>query len=524
MKTNKLIRAYFYEFLNPLLITFFFIFFLYAQNVSQLPYNLTIRVTLISLFITIVIYSLLSYLFKNKIKSSLSLCILLIALFSFGRISTSLPFFELLKVGGLVIGKNKVIFLIESLVVLFLIRKVSKTEKKLRELSKYIFLITSFLILFNFGRIFYYWITNSYVNQIIANQIIQKSNTSQDKLPKELPDIYYLVLDMHTRSDVLKELYNYQDEVLIPYLSKKGFYIASNSHSNYLHTSLSLASSLNLDYIENLFKDSPNSYKDYLTIKKMIDQNKIALELKKLGYTYITFNSGFSLTETSSIADIFYNYEFGLNRFEQLFLNTTLFSKILRLLKFDLNSFHRERILSIFEKLKNIPKETRPTFTFAHIISPHPPFIFGSNGESRGSEKRFTFKDAAEYPGTKEEYKTGYINQLSFIDKKLIETIEEILLDSEKKPIIILQGDHGPSSEIDWNNRKNLSGVNMLINPKSEISIKERSSILNAYYFPNNGSEELYEDISPVNTFRLLLKYYFDYPTELLEDKIIIDK
>lgn len=519
MKINKLIRVYNYEILNPLFITFFSIFFLYAQNISKLQYNLTIRITIISLLLTMVAYLTLSCLLKNKTKSSLILCILLIALFSFGRISLSLPFFELLKIGQLVIGKNKIIFLIESIIIFFLIRKILRTKNNLREITKYIFLTTIILILFNFSRIFYYWITTFYFHSPT-----QKTRFFKGKISDELPDIYYIILDMHTRADVLRELYNYEDNILIPYLTEQGFYIASNSRSNYLHTSLSLPISLNLNYVENLLKDLPNSHKDLAITKKLIDQNRIALTLKQLGYTYITFNSGFSITETSSIADIFYNYEHGLNRFEQLFLNTTIFSKMLRFLKFDLNNFHRERILAIFEELKNIPKNSEPTFTFVHIISPHPPFIFGPNGEKVGSNKRFTFKDAAEYPGTKEEYKTGYINQLAFIDRQVVDTIDEILRESEVKPIMIIQGDHGPSSEIDWTNRGKLSGIEKLINPTSEISINERSSILNAYYYPHEGNEQLYENISPVNTFRLLLKYYFDYPIELLEDKTIIDK
>jgi hypothetical protein len=44
----------------------------------------------------------------------------------------------------------------------------------------------------------------------------------------------------------------------------------------------------------------------------------------------------------------------------------------------------------------------------------------------------------------------------------------------------------------------------------------ERTSILNAYYLPNGGSQDLYPTISPVNSFRIVLNTYFGTNLELL--------
>lgn len=44
-------------------------------------------------------------------------------------------------------------------------------------------------------------------------------------------------------------------------------------------------------------------------------------------------------------------------------------------------------------------------------------------------------------------------------------------------------------------------------------------SILNAYYIPNNVNLFLYETITPVNTFRIILNNYFGQNLPLLEDK-----
>ena len=46
----------------------------------------------------------------------------------------------------------------------------------------------------------------------------------------------------------------------------------------------------------------------------------------------------------------------------------------------------------------------------------------------------------------------------------------------------------------------------------------ERTPILNAYYLPGQAASHLYESISPVNTFRLILNQYFGGQYPLLKD------
>ena len=47
----------------------------------------------------------------------------------------------------------------------------------------------------------------------------------------------------------------------------------------------------------------------------------------------------------------------------------------------------------------------------------------------------------------------------------------------------------------------------------------ERMSILNAYFFPGRSYQELYPEITPVNTFRVVLNTFFGADLELLPDK-----
>ena len=66
------------------------------------------------------------------------------------------------------------------------------------------------------------------------------------------PDIYYFILDSYGRSDLLASNFKYDNSAFISDLEKMGFYVADCSQSNYPRTDVSLGSSLNLDYLQNL--------------------------------------------------------------------------------------------------------------------------------------------------------------------------------------------------------------------------------------------------------------------------------
>ena len=110
------------------------------------------------------------------------------------------------------------------------------------------------------------------------------------------------------------------------------------------------------------------------------------------------------------------------------------------------------------------------------------------------------------FTGQPEEYIEGYRGQLIYLNTVLIETLSAILQQSDSPPMIILQADHGPGAYLDQNSNEN-------------SNLKERISILNGYYFPDQDSTGLYPTISPVNSFRIVFNQIFQTNFELLNDK-----
>jgi len=139
------------------------------------------------------------------------------------------------------------------------------------------------------------------------------------------------------------------------------------------------------------------------------------------------------------------------------------------------------------------------------VFAPHPPFVFQSDGNPALHDVPFSTRDGGPFADGGKKYVHGYREQVRFLNTRVIEAIDRILQNSAKPPIIVLQGDHGPGSC--W------------VPDLDESDPRERVSILNAYYFPDRRYDRLYPEITPVNTFRLILSQYFGSGDALLEDR-----
>jgi hypothetical protein len=268
-------------------------------------------------------------------------------------------------------------------------------------------------------------------------------------------------------------------------------------------TFLSLASSLNMKYINYLSELSGAESKDRSIPNQMVKNSEVMNFLKSKGYKFIHFSSGAEPTDRNRYADLYFRSKAG-NEFQMMLIKTTLLNAVERRFKFFRVST-RNRVLFTFSKLGELHKIKEPIFVFAHIISPHPPFCFGANGEPVPEVK-------LELHGTVWAQKENYVNQLIFISKKVKVLIDEILSGSEIPPIIILQADHGPGSF--FGDPGSAAGE-----PVGENALNERMTIFNAYYLPSGGDTLLYSSITPVNTFRLIFDFYFGTKYGLVDDR-----
>jgi hypothetical protein len=329
-------------------------------------------------------------------------------------------------------------------------------------------------------------------------QILQSPSANSSSFP----NIYYIILDGYPRADVLREIHHYDNSGFLSGLRQKGFYIAESSRSNYPGTALSLASSLNFDYLHDLARSMGPDSSNRWPLSERIKNNEVCRFLKKQGYQIFAFDSGYFPTELRN-ADHFLASGWFLNEFHDALLDTTPGWVLLKNL--GRYSMQRKRILYILDHLNSIENTPEPVFVFVHIMALHPPFVFGPNGEEVQPAKKSPLGFWKEFSkAEKEAYLQGYRNQLTFLNKKISRSIETMLAQSRRPLVILLQGDHGSAF------------LEKEETPEGRF-FKERFSILNAYYLPAKSG--VYPEITPVNTFRIVLNYYFGAGLPLLKDE-----
>jgi hypothetical protein len=312
------------------------------------------------------------------------------------------------------------------------------------------------------------------------------------------PDIYYIILDTYTRENILREYFNFDNSDFLSQLKELGFYIADCAQSNYAQTRLSISSSLNYRYLDEIVT-LDRSAKSF---DPLIKKSSVQRILENWGYKVVAFETGHVATELTD-ADVYYSRTKGglltITEFDISFFETSLLQPFLRppfyradLLKADT---HRSRSVYVLDKLYDSVEIQGPKFVFAHVMIPHAPFVFGPDGEA-------IFVSNWNSDGTfnLEKFKDGFVKQTMYTNKRVLEIVKKILAESPQEPIIILQGDHGPRR-------------GKIIN----------TSILNAYYMPG-GSQGLYETISPVNTFRFIFNNYFGQNLEMYKDIAFFSK
>jgi hypothetical protein len=162
----------------------------------------------------------------------------------------------------------------------------------------------------------------------------------------------------------------------------------------------------------------------------------------------------------------------------------------------------------MFENLAVSSRSEKPRFILAHFLAPHPPFVFGPQGEPIRSEGNFTFNyvDKVRDEAGQKQFIQGYRDQAFYMTTRLLPELEKIIQNPSHPVLIIIQGDHGAGLNLDWLSAENTDHL-------------ERMAIFNAYYFYDKNYRLLTPDISPVNSFRVILNQYLGMDLPLLENR-----
>jgi hypothetical protein len=484
--------------LHPFLFAAFPIIFLYAHNINQVLFAEVLLPTVISLCLAVIVILLLWFFFGDIAKVGFGASVFFVFLFAygpiFGAITRLLPLCSTRHIhAGLM-----PIMMCGLAYSEFLIKR---TRRNLSKTTGVLNIVSATLIIISLTNIAVYKLRNStYGNNTINSKNIE-SHTTALAASSRLPDVYYIILDRYPSAAVLKEFYDFDNSEFVDYLVRHGFYVASQSHANYLGTAQSLASSLNMKHITYLGKEVGEKTNNYMPTYAMLQDNRVWRFLKSKGYKFIHFGSGYP-TSNNKNADINFNV-FGASGFSMLVHKTTMLYPITRLLEIiDPYAQKYKRVHYQFDKLSLLPSIKGPTFVFAHFLVPHDPHVFDANGNFLTREKASQRSD-----------RENFLTQIVFINKKMKALISKLQSDSDPQPIIIVQSDEGPYPQ---NRKINFNDFDW--ESASNTQIREKMGILNAYYLPDANQNALYPSITPVNSFRTIFNLYFGTDLELLPD------
>ena len=465
----------------------------FMRNIKVLNWNQT----LIPLSIILIFSTFLYLVFSIKIRNSYTIAIIVPVITSVVFLYNALHVFLISQPNFLnLIGRHRVLIPALLIMVSCFVYWISYSEFKIKK-TLLVFLIV--LNVLPFSNLFYA------KSAVLKTQIKDYPVQNLSILNENSPDVFFIILDMYPSNLVLEKYFGFDNKEFTNKLESLGFNVFSNSKSNYSRTSLSLASILNMEYIHRE-SDTVSNELTVANLNYILENGKVQNYFKKKGYNYYWFEGGYLSGKKEYTSNeifipvpgtLYSRQESADNDFLMYFINNSVLSPFSERIKIISVEIFRKRLNNILFNLPVLAKNKDYKFVFAHIMAPHPPFIFGENGEK------------IYYSESSMDRKSTFINQLKYINKRMIDVLEKIVkINNGRDKIIIIQGDHG-TREILPNN----------IYSSRQNWVEEAFGNLNVIYFSDTNKNKKVKYYSPVNTFRFIFNEQFNENFKLLDDK-----
>jgi hypothetical protein len=497
-------KAFFRWPFYPFLFAAYPIAFMATYNLSVIPPLDILRPLLIAEAAAAFLLCYFKLVLKDWHRSALTDLLVVALFFSFGHAAD--------RIGVMSQGTLLGIWLIVFMGLSFLVTRLRKVETTTLILNFFSICLLG-MALVPMAGFFLHRVRIRQESERFSNLLAMERGERQAEkgavTPARPPDIYYIILDSYEGISGLRRYYHFDNTDFVRELQERGFYVAAESRSNYLTTTYSLASTLNLVYLNDLPYDLFTEMVSSLRIDHVADF------LRGRGYQYVQCPSGYFLTDDAD-PDVWISpwlraqqsafSQPTASEFEIMLLQTTLARVIVQSSRsaiFDREFDDRRlRLENCFTHLPDYAADGRGNFLFLHLILPHNPYLYNAAGVP------YSFNGRTELFGDQADPQNNirlYLDQLIYTNARVLDAIDRILERADTPPIIILQGDHGHDTFFDFEN------------PTPE-GVDLRSSILNVMFFPDGDYRLLYPSISPVNTFRVVFNRFFGTKYPLLQD------
>ncbi len=256
----------------PLLLAIYPVLAMLAFNDSQARLSVGLRPLLICLAAAVAVFAILRLLLHSWSRAALLTSLLVTWFFVYGHLYTQLK-----PLTGL--GRHRFLFPVYTLVWLVLTWRILRSKNSFTGAIPILNWISLGLVVLAVGQI------TIYSAQLRLAQLNQPKSARQSSLINpanisKLPDIYYIILDTYTRGDTLQTYFHFDNQPFLDRLKAMGFYVATCSRSNYTSTETSLASSLNLNYLQALSPTFASGSTDQSALPGLIKDNLLRQEAR----------------------------------------------------------------------------------------------------------------------------------------------------------------------------------------------------------------------------------------------------
>lgn len=272
------------------------------------------------------------------------------------------------------------------------------------------------------------------------------------------PNMYLVLLDGYPRADTLVGDFGVDNGPFLEALETRGFDVASASRSNYSKTWVTLNSILYMRYadeIDALMPFPSDPIEQHRRLLRALDDAPVLDWFAESGYTLTWIASPFV---DAAARDVHEFVDTGqLNSFEVGLLRNSLLTDAVGWLapQFVTDQL-RDRIRSAFALTAQYAAQpgSGPRLVLTHVMSPHPPFLYGGRGEELGTPACFPSRcglwdaESGEMGITPVAYEAAMGSQLTVLNAQLLELVD-VIVGNDPQAVVILFSDHGSRHDRD---------------------------------------------------------------------------
>lgn len=463
--------------LCPVLLAAYPLVSLFAQNQSEVEVSLLWRYLFVCVAVAVALFGVGFIVTRNPAKAGVLSSLVLIAFFYYGLVLEDRPrSFMVLWLGLLVLGVVAVV----------------RTNRDVISVTFVLIVGAAALVIPVTADVVAYQADHPFISasdpRLWPTELAPPVVSAGD----ELPDIYVISPDDYARTDILQQYFDYDERAFVSQMEERGFIFSEDNRSPYSSSDMNMAALLNMDYLTNWPDLLPPDSEDVNLVRRSSEGNRAARLLASIGYDYIhldtdevTFSGGNPGISPFANEDSFGN----------LWLTKSILGQVGGPFGFTeaaTNERFRDTIRSEFDELRRVPSQEGPKFVVFHTLIPHDPFIFSPDGGD--------LTVPADVDHTSRAGMDYYLQQLQYVQRQILETVDQILADSATPPVILIQADEG--FEVDAE----------VFGEEAAEDIRVKG--IGAFYLPGLGDPGVPSPPNTVNALRYVFNEYFgtDYP------------